>query len=275
MPIEPFPPELYHLQEPPRTCSYLPEQVASLEYRSYRGLSPAQLEELLSRGWRRFGIDMFRPACADCVQCVPLRVVVADFQPDKSQRRSFKKNSEISVTLHPAGLSTERVSLYNQWHVEMTEQNGWPLQQFSAQEYARSFLQGAFPSLHELQYRMGSELVGVSLIDLLPRSLSSVYFYHVPRWRDLSPGTFSLLCEIELARQWNLDFVYLGYWIARCPSMAYKNRFRPHEILLSRPGDEESPRWLKPEKETYNVPTSDHIGSPNSRGDDHGPADDN
>lgn len=256
-----LPPELYRFCEVPRRCSYLPDRTASLEYRAYRGLTPHQLESLLERGWRRFGIDLFRPTCTGCTECLPLRIPVAEFRPDKSQRRSLRKNQDVRITLHPATVTSEHLSLYNAWHRDMTEQKGWPWQQLSEEEYARSFLIGDYPSLHEVQYRKGGELVGVGLVDWLPKSLSSVYFYHAPDWRRLSPGTFSVLCEVELARQLELDFVYLGYSIRDCPSMAYKSNFRPHEILLSRPEDEEQPTWLKPATETYNVPTLDGADS--------------
>ena len=53
---------LRHLVEAPRGCSYLDGQVASLEHRIMLDVSPAELEALLDRGWRRFGVDYFRPA---------------------------------------------------------------------------------------------------------------------------------------------------------------------------------------------------------------------
>jgi len=265
--------ELYRLCEIPRRCSYLPDQTAALEYRGYGRLTPGQLESFLARGWRRFGMDIFRPACSGCFQCIPLRIDVAEFHPDKSQRRTLRKNAHVSMTLHPATVSREHVTLYNDWHRDMTSRKGWPPQQLTPEEYARSFLIGDYPSLHEMRYRVDTQLVGIGLVDCLPRSISSVYFYHAPDWRSLSPGTFSVLCEIELARQMKLDYVYMGYLIRNCPSMAYKGSFRPHEILLSRPADEEQPAWLKPETESYNVPTLDGADSPNSSGDDDGPAD--
>ncbi|WP_437185204.1 arginyltransferase [Planctomicrobium sp. SH668] len=250
-----FPPTLYHVIEPPRRCSYLPEQTASLEYRSYRELTPFQLEYLLERGWRRFGIDVFRPACANCMQCIPIRVDVNAFQPSKSQRRTLKKNGAISVQLQPASVTLEHVSLYNSWHAQMATEKNWPAQTVSPQTYAQGFLTGEFPTLHDILYFEEDELVGVGLVDRLPNSLSSVYFYHAPRWRDHNPGTFSLMCEIEIARQLKLKFVYLGYWINECTSMAYKSRFHPHEVLLTRPKDEENASWLKGTEEQSNFAT--------------------
>ena len=96
-----------------------------------------------------------------------------------------------------------------------------------------------------MRYYSDSELVGVGLVDLLPNGISSAYFYHAPEWRSGGPGTFSLLSEVDLARELELEYVYLGYWISECPSMAYKNQYRPHEKLVGTPADDEEPQWLK------------------------------
>ncbi len=237
--------ELFHLIEPQRPCSYLPDQRAALEYRGYAGLEPAELEQLLSRGWRRFGVQLFRPACRHCEQCLPIRIDVEQFQPNKTQRRIRSRNSHISVELAKPTLSSTHLELYNAWHADMESRKDWPGQTATFHSYAQSFLEGRFASAHELRYWDGDELIGVGLIDILPLSLSSIYFYHAPRWRALSPGTFSLLCEIDLARQLGRAYVYLGYWISACPSMAYKNRFHPYEILQQRPTDGELPVWRR------------------------------
>jgi len=50
--------------------------------------------ELLRRGWRRFGLDFFRPACPRCVKCRSLRIDVPEFKPSSSQQRNLRRNSE-------------------------------------------------------------------------------------------------------------------------------------------------------------------------------------
>ncbi len=125
----------------------------------------------------------------------------------------------------------------------MTNRRGWKLQQSTPQDYAEGFLTGDFPSLQEIRYFDDDNLVGVGLIDLLPHSISSAYFYHDPAWRPLGPGTFSMLREIEFAQELGLKHLYLGYWIEDCPSMEYKNRFHPSETLHGYPDDKILPAW--------------------------------
>lgn len=243
MDAEQLPPEVDRLTENPRPCSYLSTETASLEYRLFHALAPEAVEHLLERGWRRFGTHLFRPTCVDCQKCVPIRVDVQHFKPSKSQRKIARRNQHIQVSFHEPGLTQQHINLYNLWHDDMTDRRGWSPQQTDPQDYAQGFLRGYFPSLHELRYFADGELVGVGLIDVLPLSLSSAYFYHAPDWRQLGPGTFSLLCEIELAKSMGKSHLYLGYWIEDCSSMAYKNRFLPAETLQGSPADNSLPNW--------------------------------
>jgi len=73
---------------------------------------------------------------------------------------------------------------------------------------------------------------------------ASVYFFHDPAWRPRSPGVFSIIQQWLYAKQHSLAWQYLGYWVAACPSMSYKSRYRPHELLVGFPGDHEEPVWV-------------------------------
>jgi arginine-tRNA-protein transferase len=228
---------------PPDRCSYLPKETASLEYRYAPGLGGAQFQELLRRGWRRHGLTIFRPACPSCTKCRSLRVDVRRFEPTKSQRRTLRRNAEVQVTLAESAVTDEHLRLYNDYHSDMHQRRGWPHDRITAGQYHESFLAGGWPFAREVRYYRNGRLAGVGLVDLVPDGLSSVYFYHDPDWRPLGPGTYSILQELQLARDLGLRYVYLGYWIAECPSMAYKGRFAPHEILARYPADDEEPLW--------------------------------
>jgi leucyl-tRNA---protein transferase len=126
----------------------------------------------------------------------------------------------------------------------MHVRSGWRDDRISSEAYAEAFLAGDWSFAKEFRYYRKDQLIGVGLVDVLPDALSSVYFYHDPAWRPESPGTFTVLKEIEYAQQTGRRYLYLGYWVADCQSMAYKARFGPHDILSVYPNDHEEPNWM-------------------------------
>jgi len=81
----------------------------------------------------------------------------------------------------------------------------------------------------ELQILDGGTLIGVGILDRIKDAVSSVYFYFDPGYAHYSPGTYSALREIELAKELGALYYYLGFYIRDCGSMSYKTRFRPCE----------------------------------------------
>jgi arginine-tRNA-protein transferase len=232
-----------HFRSFPQPCAYLPQEMASLEYRILREVSAGEYGEMLRRGWRRFGREFFRPACAPCDKCRSLRLPLGQFQPSRSQRRAVERNAHVRVVVGRPGLTPDHLHLCNLYHADMHFRRGWPLRQFNEADYWETFLDGDWSFAREFRYFDGNRLVGVGLADVVPGALSSVYFYHDPDWRANSPGVFSVMQQIQYGRQHGLGHQYLGYWIAEYPSMAYKSRYRPHELLVRLPSDDEGPMW--------------------------------
>ena len=100
-------------------CPYLDNQSARMPLRwQMRSLSGQELDAALSSGDRRVGRMLYRTQCPECSACEPLRVVVPEFKPSKSQRRVWSKNQDIKVTVGPAVYSEERLDLYNRHKLE-------------------------------------------------------------------------------------------------------------------------------------------------------------
>jgi arginine-tRNA-protein transferase len=236
--------ELERYKSPPRSCSYLPRETAELEYRVIADLSPQAYDQLLKRGWRRFGREFFRPVCQNCRKCRSLRILVDRFRPSRSQRRTLARNAHIQVVVQPPTISAEHLRIFNAYHHDMQQRRGWRYWPISPGTYHETFVAGGQEFAREFLYFDDGRLVGVGLADLAPTGLSSVYFFHEPAWRALAPGVFSILQQWKFALENRLPYQYLGYWIAECQSMAYKANYRPHEILSRYPGDDESPVWL-------------------------------
>ncbi|XP_022208061.2 arginyl-tRNA--protein transferase 1 isoform X2 [Nilaparvata lugens] len=92
-----------------------------------------------------------------------------------------------------------------------------------------------YGSFHQ-QYWLDDKLIAVGVIDILPKCVSSVYFFYDPEYSHLSMGTYGSLREIAFARSLNqtvheLKFYYMGFYIDSCPKMRYKARYKPSFLL--------------------------------------------
>ncbi len=232
------------LQEEPRTCSYLPDRTASLLHHIQVEVTPLELEAMLERGWRRFGPDYFRPACDECTACIPTRVPTGTFRPSKSQRRAQGACADLEVRVGTPVFDLERLDLYHAWHAQREAARGWEGASLSERSYRIQF---AFPhpAAREITYvdPETDRIVGVGLCDETPRAWSAIYFFYDPAWAARSLGTANVVVQIELARRRGIPYVYLGYQVEGCASLAYKSRFLPQEQLLHIPGDDEEPEW--------------------------------
>ena len=236
---------LQHITAPPHECIYLPEMQASLEIRLQVDVSPAELEAMLERGWRRFGPMYFRPACAECQECVTLRIPAATFQPSKSQRRARKNAAHLTRTVGRPLIDDERLALYARWHAAREKARGWEESPLDAERYAFDF---AFqhPCVREVSFTdpsAGDRLVGLGIVDDTGVSLSAVYFFWDPEHAPPSLGTAHIVMLCDEARARGHEHVYLGYRVEGCTSLLYKGRYGPHELLEGRPEPHALPVW--------------------------------
>jgi leucyl-tRNA---protein transferase len=239
--------ELLRIVEDPRQCPYLPHQDAMLEVRLLTDLTPEEYGELMKRGYRRFGLQVFRPVCEDCSECKSMRVPLRDFRFTRSHRRVLRANSHIRAELHTAFATEEHVELFNRYHEFMSDHRGWQLQEVTLDSYYRDFVAGGGESGKQWLYFDDERLVGVALMDEAPGAISLVYCFYDPDWRDLSPGTFSILTQLGYAQRRGLDYAYFGYWVEGCQSLTYKSRYRPHEILVGLPEEDGPQIWISPD----------------------------
>jgi arginine-tRNA-protein transferase len=242
--------------EPPRACSYLAGELASLEHRVMLDVEPDELDRLLERGWRRFGPDYFRPACPACSCCIPTRLPVASFAPTKSQRRARRKLEGLRATVGPPVVDEEHLALYHAWHADREDAREWPSSALGVRDYRFQF---AFPHpcAREVALRddeRGGRLVGVGICDRTPRAWSLVYFFFDPAYAGRSLGVANVVLSIEIARAHDVPHVYLGYAVETCPSLRYKQSFGPREELVGWPEPDEEPRWILAPKSPASEP---------------------
>jgi leucyl-tRNA---protein transferase len=224
------PPELV-VHDELQPCPYLQDRVSRLPLRiPARGLERQELEVRLSRGDRRQGLFLYRPACPGCVACEPIRLDLTRFRANRSQRRTLLRGDGlVSVELGEPVADQERVTLYNRHKALRGLSAGQG--EVDVRSY-REFLAMTCCDTVEIRYRISGQLVGIAIADRSSEALSAVYCYYDPGHEKLGLGTYSILKQLELCKMWGLRYLYLGLYIAESAHMRYKARFLPHERLL-------------------------------------------
>jgi arginine-tRNA-protein transferase len=216
---------------PPGPCNYLPDQIWQFENAFVQSMTAAEYQVRMEQGWRRFGRLIFRPNCAHCTACRSLRVDVAAFRPNRSQRRNRRQNfGVVQLTIGPPRVDAVALELYDRYHEAQSALKGWPEHApRDAATYYESFADHPFPT-EEWRYRIGERVVGIGYVDRLPSALSAIYFFSDPDKRDRALGTWNVLSIIDRAAELHIPFVYMGYHIAEYASLAYKANFGPNQI---------------------------------------------
>lgn len=214
----------------PHPCAYLDERTSTLEYELVAALSPEEYEARMNAGWRKFGAMLFHPVCRACDLCRPIRIDVAAFTPNRTQRKTLKRSAHLRVVVGEARADEDHLVLYHRYHAAQTAFKGWPEASLTPMDYELTFVENPVPGLEVAVYDR-DELIAVALTDITPNVLSGVYHYYAPERRDEGIGTFTLLQTLALAKQLGKRWAYFGYYVAGSRSMMYKAAFRPCEIL--------------------------------------------
>ena len=222
-------------------CAYYSDRLCDMQYRYIKNCSLSEQQSMLERGWRRFGDIHFTPHCKGCDACTTLRIDIKNFKFSKSHKRVLSKNKNTEIYIQKPTVTKQHLELFNRYHKVMTDKKGWVETEIDAQLYTKSYIDGANDFGKELLYFIEDKLVAVALIDLLPSGISSIYCYYDHDCEKLSLGKFSILSQILMAKQQNIPYVYLGYWIKDHPSMGYKEDYKPFEILVNKPRLDEKP----------------------------------
>jgi len=210
-------------------CSYLPGRAACSAYADPTlELDVPIYSGLAAQGFRRSGDLVYRPHCLGCAACVPVRIPVARFAPDRSQRRVLRDNAGVAATSKPAVFDEAHYRLFQRYLAARHDDGGMA---DSSEEDYMGFLGSRWADTRFVEFRLEGRLLAVAVVDRLETGLSAAYTFFDPDEDRRGLGTLAVLWQVGEARRRGLEWVYLGFWIEGCRKMNYKDRFRPLQAL--------------------------------------------
>ena len=230
-------------------CAYLDDARQTTQYKIIQNCSSDYCASLIERGWRRFGHMFFRPICARCNACESFKIDVENYQFSKSERRIKRKNEDIKIIIQRPQVTSTHLELFEKYHQHMKDKREWAHEKVTPRHYYMSFVHGYGEFGYEVLYYLENRLIGIDLIDVLPEGISSIYFYYDPDFSSRSLGTYSMLQQIQMAKDADLKWIYMGYYVQGCQSLEYKSRYKPYHVLQDRPGDTHDAIWTPSEDE--------------------------
>lgn len=200
-------------------------------FTALQGDSADALNNSLSKqGFRRSQNVLYRPSCTDCAACLSARISVNEFQPNKTQRRTLKRNAGLVRRATSAWATEEQFDLFRRYLDSRHADGG--MADMDVFEFA-AMIEETPIRTRVIEYVDGDtgDLVAVCLTDLLDDGTSMVYSFYDPARRADSLGTFVILDHIDIARDAGQPHVYLGYWVLGSAKMGYKSKFKGLEVF--------------------------------------------
>lgn len=225
------PQKLQFFRAPSHTCNYLPNRVATNIFADpFFPKNKALYSTLVANGFRRSGEHLYQPYCFNCSECVPIRLPVNEFKSRRSQKRTWRNNQDLTIKQLNAEFHEEHFQLYTKY-LSMRHSDGG-MDSSSKEDYS-NFLWSSWSETCLFEFRLDKKLVAVAVVDQLENAFSAIYTFFDPELQQRGLGKHAILYLIEQARLRNYSWLYLGYWIANCDKMKYKNEYQPAECFIN------------------------------------------
>jgi len=211
-------------------CSYLDKRnsQSAFVHPSF-SLNTAIYSQLIEQGFRRSGNEVYTPHCPTCSECIATRLLVNRFIPNRNQKRCIKKNQQTTVIVKPAKFEQAHYDMYMRY--QKHKHMDGDMADSSKDDYI-NFLASSWCNTLFVEFSINKELAAVAIVDLLDNALSAVYTFFDPRFSKYSLGTYAVLWQQNHAKELELEYVYMGFWIENCRKMSYKIQFQPMQGFI-------------------------------------------
>ena len=184
-------------------------------------------DTLSQAGFRRSHRFAYVPVCRECNACATVRILVEGFRARRSHRRLLARNADLTARDAPPQASAEQYDLFRAY--QSVRHSGGEMARMDFFDY-QALVEDTPVNTSVVEFRdPQGDLVAACITDRVADGFSAVYSFFRPDLPRRGLGSYMILWLVERARALQLPHVYLGFWVADCPKMAYKASFQPLE----------------------------------------------
>lgn len=210
------------------------DEEQSFEEEMPEDVTAEEFDRLMAAGWYHYNKRFRRFNRRGSYTAIPLRIRLKDFKPSKSQRRVLRINADLKVDLLPFQVESDG----DEWEL---------FRRHCIRFGSKAPKEVHIPNPSELNKRFrvldGKQLIAASYLEIGHLSSYAYYATFDPEveWRSL--GIFTMLKEIEYAKEQGKEFYYPGFAYDKPSLFDYKKRFHGLESY-----DWQTGEWKKFER---------------------------
>lgn len=210
--------------------------MVQIEYPQF--VSPEKYDEYLHKGWFRSSFMMYKSEIL-CINSglssiVNIRIDLEKFIPKKRHRKIIRKNdSRFEVSIQSLNISFEADQLYQQ-----QKQKFQGFIHNNLKDYLFATMEMVPYNTKQLEVRFEGKLIALSIIDIGLSSIASILGLYDLNFKEYSLGNYTMLKEMEFAKDSGLKWYYPGYILDQESSFNYKLKFSECQYM------NEDSEWL-------------------------------
>ena len=151
------------------------------------------------------------------------------FIPSRNMKRIIRKNSDLTRNISSPSPSDDHYRLFKTY-VTYRHDDG-QMAKMNQYDFTSMISNSPIETMLISHRNIDNQLVGALLADFQSDGLSAVYSFFNPALKTRSLGTYMVLDLLAIAKDSNLEWLYLGYFVEGSRKMEYKARFKPAEIF--------------------------------------------
>ena len=194
--------------------------------------APEALDRYLTAGWRPTGqsvysSDYLRTEEDALYGCLQLRIPLAGYQSKKRHRKLLRRNNDLfRVVIQKAELPDWEMHAVNEEYLKAHPEKS--TENLSFHIIGDGFLQVL--NTWESRIYLKNKLIAFSYFDLGERCLYAKAGIYDPAFADFSLGTYTMLIELQWARDNGYTYYHPGYFSPGYPAFNYKLSYAPAEF---------------------------------------------